>query len=141
MARPALQLETEYRSRLEKKIADQLRAERIDFGYETLVLPYEVPARTAKYRPDFLPRGSTIILEGKGWFKAADRKKLIDVKVSHPHADIRLVFQNAQNKIYKDSPTTYAKWCDDHGFPWCDKGVIPASWIKDIKQSKPRKRK
>lgn len=134
MAKPALQLETEYRSRLEKKIADQLHGEGIAFGYETLKVAYTVPARNAKYNPDFMPADTTIILEGKGWFKPKDRQKLVFVKEANPLLDIRLVFQNAQNKLYKGSPTTYAKWCDDHGFPWCDKGTIPPSWIKEMKQ-------
>jgi hypothetical protein len=139
--RPALQLETEYRSRLEKKIADQLQAEGIAFGYETLKVPYVVPERNAKYNPDFLPADTDIILEGKGWFKPKDRQKLVFVKEAHPHLDIRLVFQNAQNKLYKGSPTTYAKWADDHGFPWCDKGTLPAAWIKEMKQRATRKRR
>jgi len=141
VAKPALHLETEYRSRLEKKIADQLEEAGVPFDYETLKVSFEVPARKAKYTPDFLPKRSTIILEGKGWFRTSDRQKLIHVKASNPHLDIRLVFQNAQNKIYKGSPTSYAKWADDHGFPWCDKGTIPPSWIAEMKKQAATRRK
>jgi hypothetical protein len=138
MSKPALQLETAYRSRLEKKIADQLQCEGIAFDYEKTKVPYTVPARVAKYNPDFEPRDCTIILEGKGWFKPKDRQKLVFVKEANPHLDIRLVFQNAQNKLYRGSPTTYAKWCDDHGFPWCDKGTIPEKWIREIRDQQRR---
>lgn len=134
MAKPALHLETEYRSRLEKKVADQLQAEGVDWEYESFKVPYQVPARNAKYLPDFPVAGRAILLEAKGWFKTSDRQKLIHVKASNPTLDIRLVFQNAQNKIYKGSPTTYAKWADDHGFLWCDKGTVPPEWIKEMKQ-------
>ena len=144
MSKPALQLETEYRSRLEKSIAEQLQAAKIAFEYETVKINYIVPARKATYRPDFPVAASTILLEGKGWLKPEDRKKLALVKEQNPHLDIRLVFQGnaSKQKIHKKSPTTYAVWCDTHGFPWCDKGIIPPEWITEIKQQpKPKKRK
>jgi hypothetical protein len=142
MAKPALKIEPQqYRSRLEKKIADQLAAEGIEYEYESFKVTYTVPSREAKYLPDFPVADRTILLEGKGWFKASDRKKLIDIRASHPDIDIRLVFQNAQNKIYKGSPTSYAKWCDDHGFLWCDKGTIPTHWIKELRQRAAKKKR
>jgi hypothetical protein len=141
MAGPALKIEPQYRSRLEKKIADQLQEEGLDFEYESFKVPYTVPSRQANYLPDFPVAGRKILLEGKGWFKAQDRKKLIDIRASNPDIDIRLIFQNANNKIYKNSPTTYAKWADDHGFLWCDKGTIPPAWIKEIRQLAPKKAK
>lgn len=48
--------------------------------------------------------------------------------------DIRFVFQNPKNKLYKRSKTTYADWCDKHGFKWATK-VIPSSWFKERKKS------
>lgn len=129
-----LLLQERYRSRLEVKIANQLRGEGIQFGYESRKVPFLVPARNAKYTPDFNCPGG-IILEGKGWFKTAgERQKLIHVRDCNPGIDIRLVFQNANKPIYKGSKTTYAKWADDHGFKWCDKGVVPNSWINEMKQ-------
>jgi hypothetical protein len=140
--KPALTVEPAYRSRLEKKIADQLKNEGVEYEYESFKVPYLVPARKAHYLPDFPVAGRKILLEGKGWFQAKDRQKLIFIRDSNPGIDIRLVFQSAQNKIYKGSPTTYAKWCDDHGFLWCDKGTIPKTWIEEIKrQTPPKKRK
>lgn len=138
-SKPALKLEKEYRSGLEIKIAKQLEAEQLEFDYEAVKVAFDVPARKAKYTPDFLPKRSPMIIEAKGWFKVSDRQKLINVKISNPDLDIRLVFQNAQNKIYKGSPTSYAKWCTDHGFPWADKGTIPAAWIAEIRKSQKAK--
>jgi hypothetical protein len=135
VAKPALHLEPAYRSTLEKKIGAQLTAAGAVFEFENEKLEYEVPARTAKYLPDFkLANG--IYIEAKGWLQAKDRQKMILVKEAHPDKDIRMVFQRAQNPIYTGSKTTYAKWADDHGFPWADKGVVPASWLKE----KPKKR-
>jgi len=133
------EIETGFRSRLEKKVADQLTAAGITYEYETVVVPYAVPARAAKYTPDF-PCPAGIILEAKGRFGhrgkggAAERQKLILVKEQHPELDIRLVFQNAQMTIYKKSPTTYAKWAADHGFKWADKGTVPDKWINEMKK-------
>jgi len=43
--------------------------------------------------------------------------------------DIRFVFLRASNKIYKGSKTTYAAWCERHGFEWAE-GSIPTDWYK-----------
>jgi hypothetical protein len=73
-----------------------------------------------------------IILEAKGRFGdkfgngAKERQKLILLQEQHPELDIRIVFQRASTAIYKGSKTTYAKWADDHGFKWSDKGTVPA---------------
>jgi hypothetical protein len=58
---------------------------------------------------------------------------------SNPGLDIRLVFSDANKKIYKDSPTTYAQWCEDHGFMWSTKGEIPCAWIEELKHIERRK--
>jgi hypothetical protein len=134
MGRPTkpILLETEYRSRLERKVATQLESEGVQFGYETLKLAFLVPARTARYTPDF--ECGTIILEAKGYFrKTSDRQRLVQMKESNPDRDVRLVFQDASKPIYKGSKTTYAKWASDHGFKWSDKGTVPAEWIKEMK--------
>jgi hypothetical protein len=116
---------------LEERVAEQLEAAGCPFDYETEKLKYTVPARNATYTPDFI-LDKKIYIETKGWLRSAsERQKMVLVKQAHPDKDIRLVFQNAQNKIYKGSPTTYAKWAEDHGFPWADHGKIPEEWIKE----------
>lgn len=82
-----------------------------------------------KYTPDFeLPNG--ILIETKGRFTAEDRTKHLNVKRCNPHYDIRFVFQRSKSPLYKGSKTTYAEWCDRHGFKWADK-VIPQAWIEE----------
>lgn len=117
-----------YRSGLEDRISEQLKSLSVPFEYEKLKIKYEVnEVRT--YTPDFkLPNG--IIVESKGRFVAADRKKHLLVRVQNPFLDIRFVFSNSKAKISKGSKTTYADWCDKHGFLYADK-LIPEEWISE----------
>lgn len=118
-----------YRSGLEDKIAAQLRAGGIDPQYETLVIKYVKPERIAKYTPDFpLPNG--IIIETKGRFVTADRQKHLLIKQQRPDLDIRFVFSNPKTRISKTSMTTYAMWCEKHGFKYAAK-LIPDEWLKE----------
>lgn len=120
-----------YRSKLEERIAEQLGQAGVEFQYENTKLKYTVPARQATYTPDFAV--GPILIEAKGYFrKASDRQKLVLVKQAYPELDIRLVFQKASNPIYKGSPTTYARWAEDHGFKWADNGRIPDEWLKEV---------
>jgi hypothetical protein len=70
-----------------------------------------------------------VILEAKGVWTVEDRTKHLLIREQHPELDVRLVFQNANNKIRKGSKTTYAAWCDKKGIKWCNK-VIPKSWFQ-----------
>lgn len=134
MSRKPVLLEPAYRSKLEKKVADQLTAAGVQFGYESKKVNFLVPARNAKYTPDF--ECGPVILEAKGYFrKTSDRQKLIFVKECNPEMDIRIVFQDASKPIYKGSPTTYGQWATDHGFKWSDKGTVPPAWIKEMKRA------
>jgi hypothetical protein len=54
---------------------------------------------------------------------------MLAVKKSNPELDIRFVFQAPYNKINKGSKTTYAKWADKYGFPWCSYSTIPLTWL------------
>lgn len=133
MSKPIL--EARYRSKLEQRIADQLEREGIPFEYEARKIPYLVPARQAKYLPDFFCP-SNILLEGKGWFKtAAERQKLIHIRNANSGIDVRLVFQDANKPIYKGSPTTYADWATSHEFLWADWGIVPDEWIEEMKRN------
>jgi len=117
-----------YRSGLEDRISEQLKSLGVQFKYEEFKIKYEVnEIRT--YTPDFeLPNG--IIIESKGRFVAADRKKHLLVKDQFPRLDIRFVFSNSKGKISKGSKTSYADWCDKHGYRYADK-LIPEEWIKE----------
>jgi hypothetical protein len=116
-----------YRSGLEDDISEQLKGLDVPFKYEELKIKYQVN-ETRTYTPDFeLPNG--IIIESKGRFVSADRKKHLKVKEQYPKLDIRFVFSNSRGKINKGSKTTYAMWCDKYGFKYADK-EIPEKWLK-----------
>jgi hypothetical protein len=117
-----------YRSGLEETISQQLTKLSVPVLYETEKVKYEVnEVRT--YTPDFkLPNG--IIIESKGRFVAADRKKHLLIQKQHKDLDIRFVFSNSRAKIAKGSKTTYGDWCDKHGFLFSDK-LIPEEWIRE----------
>jgi len=116
-----------FRSGLEEKINKQLEARGIYDCYEKIKIKYTVPSRQATYTPDWiLPNG--IIVETKGRFVVADRQNHVFVKAQHPELDIRFVFSNSKAKISKTSKTTYADWCEQHGFKYADK-EIPNEWL------------
>jgi hypothetical protein len=160
MSKPALTIEPEYRSKLEKDVAEKLAAAGVEFGYESRHVPYTVPAREAKYLPDFSFEGCPIIIEPKGRFggnyegfggrrmvgtkdaAVKERQKFILLKEQHPELDIRFIFSRASTPIYPKSKTSYGKWATDHGFLWAEK-VMPDAWAEEIKaylkQSKKRK--
>ncbi len=116
-----------YRSGLEEEIDNSLKAVGVDGQYEQHKINYIKPATHHKYTPDFrLPNG--IFVETKGRFITADRKKHLLIKEQHPELDIRFLFQNANNRISKKSKTTYADWCNKHGFLYAEK-EIPKEWL------------
>jgi hypothetical protein len=135
MARPKFggskfkHLRAAYRSGLEATLAAALATAGVPVLFETLKVPFTQPQKARTYTPDFLlPNG--IIIESKGLFAAEDRQKHLWVKAQHPALDIRFVFSNARAKLYKGSPTTYADWCEKHGFLYAHKN-IPAAWLTE----------
>ena len=118
-------LKQTFRSGFEERIASQLKRCGIKYTYESLVIEYK---RLSTYTPDFiLPNG--IIIETKGRWVTEDRSKHLLIKEQHPDLDIRLLFQNAYNKIRKGSKTTYADWCLKNNYRWAE-GSIPMEWLK-----------
>ena len=118
-----------FKSGLEENISKQIESKGIEVQYESEKVAYIIPASEHTYNPDFkLPNG--IRVETKGRFVLADRKKHLLVKEQNPNLDIRFVFSNSKNKINKKSKTTYADWCDKHGFKYADK-EIPDSWFSE----------
>ena len=129
-----------FRSGLEDQIAEELTSQGVSFTFEEKVIEYLKPARKVKYTPDFeLPNG--IIIETKGRFVTADRQKHLLVKEQRPDLDIRFIFNNPNTRISKQSKTTYAMWCEKHGFKFAKaatiaqrkKGAqsIPQEWIEE----------
>lgn len=127
MATTRYAIKNGYRSGLEDKISEDLKDRNVKFEYEKLKIKYEVH-EDRTYTPDFtLPNG--VIIESKGRFTPEDRKKHLLIKKQHPDLDIRFVFSNSKGKIRKGSKTSYADWCDKHGFMYADKR-IPDEWVK-----------
>jgi hypothetical protein len=125
-----------YRSGLEKKISDQIVNAGIELLYETDKIHYVIPSRQAKYTPDFkLPKlGGFFFVETKGIWTVQDRAKHILVKQQCPDIDIRFVFSNQNARLYKGSPTTYAMYCEKHGFRYAAK-LIPDDWLEEAKEA------
>ena len=113
------------RSHLEEQVADLLDQLKVPYQYESEKLPYFIEAN---YIPDF--KVGDIYLEAKGYFPPEQRRKMKAVKESHPDLDIRIIFQSPNNKISKRSKTTYAKWAEKNGFPWCAYYAIPVDWLR-----------
>ena len=115
-----------YRSGLEDDIAKDLKDRGVNFEYEKLKVQWQL-LENKTYTPDFkLPNG--IIIESKGRFVQADRKKHLIIQDQHPFLDIRFVFSNSKAKLYKGAKSTYGDWCNKHGFLYADKR-IPEEWL------------
>lgn len=117
-----------YRSGLEKVVAEFLKQNKKNFRYEDLKIEWK-DLRYRTYTPDFI-LDNGIIVETKGIFDNEDRRKHLAVREQHPELDIRLVFSNANAKLYKGSKTTYAMWCDKNEFLYSHR-VIPPDWLKE----------
>lgn len=107
-----------YRSVFELRVNTWMKEEGLDIPYEPEKIAYVVPASNHKYTPDW--KVGDIIYEGKGYFAASDRKKMLHIIESNPGITVRMIFQNAQAKINKRSKTSYADWCDKFGIEWAD---------------------
>ena len=119
-----------YRSGLESSVGEQLAAAKVRWEYESERIPYIPKKRT--YTPDFIIKGevSKMYIETKGRFLGSDRAKHLLIKEQYPQLDIRFVFTNPNQKLYKGAETTYGEWCEKHGFIF-SKRSIPESWLRE----------
>ena len=123
-----------YRSGLELLVAEQIKETSYELRYETDVIKYIVPQRDAKYTPDFVftkRNGSMMYIETKGRWTATDRKKMKHVLQCNPGIDLRIVFQNPNQKISKASKTTYEAYANKLGISKVAKKEIPIEWMAD----------
>ena len=117
-----------YRSGLEVEAAAFLSEHQKEVRYEKLKIEWgDLKYRT--YTPDF-ELNNGIIIETKGIFSAADRRKHLEVQRQHPKLDIRFVFSNARSKLYKGAKSRYSDWCDKYGFKWSHR-LIPKEWLTE----------
>ena len=119
-------LKRTYRSGLEEEAAAFLKSRQKKVEYEKLKIEWE-DLKYRTYTPDFeLDNG--IIIETKGIFSPADRRKHLEIQRQHPKLDIRFVFSNAKSKLYKGAKSRYCDWCDQKGFKWAHR-IIPEGWL------------
>lgn len=116
---------TKFRSKTEEQVAEFLNTLSVKYEYEPHTVPYTL---NCKYKPDFKLVNGTY-LEVKGYFTSEDRRKMRAVRECNPDLDIRMVFQRPYNTIHKKSDTTYAQWCEKHGFEYCGFYDLPIEWI------------
>jgi hypothetical protein len=112
--------------------AKNLGKQDIDFDYEGTKLKY---IKEHQYSLDFSLESGKILIETKGYFKASDRQKMLDLKKQHPDKDIRFIFMG-NNKLHKLSETRYGDWATKHGFKWCvsPKAELPKEWLEELKK-------
>ena len=122
-----------YRSGLELKIAETLKELKVKYDYECIKIEWEDLAYRT-YTPDFVLFNG-IIVETKGMFTAADRRKHLAIKKQHPKLDIRFVFENSRRKLRKGAKSSYAEWCIKYGFSYYDR-IIPEDWLKEKGKNK-----
>lgn len=129
MSRRSQAIKAGYRSGLEEDLAADLNQRGIKFTYEKLKISW-LDSQVRTYTPDYHLLDNGIIIESKGRFVSADRRKHKEIKKQHPDLDIRFVFSNSRAKLYKGAKSTYGDWCDKHGFLYSDKQV-PQKWIDE----------
>lgn len=124
-------LKIKVRNKFEQSAVDTLQKNKSLFQYEEVKLPYFLERM---YLSDFTIYDKKtgklkLFIEMKGFFRAVDQVKMKAVKMAHPEADIRFVFQDSSKKIRKGSKLTYGGWADKWGFPYANKS-IPKDWLK-----------
>jgi hypothetical protein len=119
-----------YRSGFEKKVAKHLKDKGIKFEYEKEKIKYLIPESNHNYVPDF--KIGNIFIEAKGNFDRQARVKMALVIEQNPDKDIRLLFMR-NNKIAKNSKTTYTEWCRQRGIQCAvsSNGEIPEEWLDE----------
>lgn len=107
-----------YRSQFELRVATWMTDNGINIPYESEKLKYTIPEQIHTYTPDWT--SGKYLYEGKGFFTGKDRKKMLYVREANPDKVIRMIFQNARQKLSKVSKTSYADWCDKNEIEWAD---------------------
>lgn len=124
-----------FRSGLEETIARQIEIAKHKIRYEQIKIQW-VDFAIRSYTPDFV-LDNGIILEVKGFWPTADRRKHIEVKKQHAELDVRIVFENSKRKIRKGSKTSYGDWCKKNNILFCDK-VVPDEWLNEVLVAMPQ---
>lgn len=125
--------ERKFKSGLEKRFAEQMLQKNVGALYEADRFKFIKPSH---YVPDFKITDG-VYVETKGYFSPSNRSNLLCFREQYPDIDIRMVFQNSRNRLNTHSKTTYANWCDSHGFKWWDiRDGLPIHWWEELKNKK-----
>jgi hypothetical protein len=111
------------RSGFEVVVKDDLDARGLSYGF--------VAAGT--YTPDFVFKRADrvyLVVEAKGRFTPADRRKLVDVARTNPGVNIRILFQH-NDKLNSQSKTRVSDWAARNGFYSAVGKSIPQAWIEN----------
>ena len=68
-----------------------------------------------------------VTVEHRNTLLLADRMMHLLIKRHRPELDVRFVFENASQRISKQSKQTYGGWCAKHGIPYAE-GNVPEIW-------------
>lgn len=129
-----------YRSGLEFKLGKTLLDMGIEFEFEGLKIKWIPLPIEHTYNPDFIiegKNGKTLIIESKGRFMPDDMAKHLAVKAQHPELEVKFVFQNSGYWYRKAKTRSYAKWCEENGFDYCDIkdfSVVIKRWMKEVQK-------
>jgi hypothetical protein len=113
----------------EVRCAADLRKKKIPYGYETKKFVYQYKPQS--YTPDFelYAKGERVYIEYKGKMDNDTRRKMLAVKACNPELKVCLVFEKPNNKIRKNSKTTYWMWAEKNGFEWSEH-YVKEDWLK-----------
>lgn len=129
-----------FRSGSEVILAEFFELSDIPYEYESEKLEWIEPEKKRKYTPDFkVPKseGGYMYLECKGRWVTSDRLKMRHIIDQYPSLDIRMVFDNPNCRLSKQSKTTYAQYCEKYGIPYSPlKKAIPVDWLEEIEINK-----
>lgn len=113
------------RSKFEEDVGKLLKRNKVPFKYEATTVSYTLKAG---YTPDF--QIGDIFIETKGFFKPADRRKMLAVREANPDMDIRMWFMY-DNYLTKAKKSKYSDWAKKNNFK-CHVGLsFPKKWFKE----------
>lgn len=125
MSKKRTRKKPEPRNNFEKvldKVINNLSSEmKIDYEYEPQNFTVQVEV---SYKPDWIVQGKNgpVVIEGKGYFRDEDRKKVLAFTQQYPDYRYHIVFER-DNPIYKGSKYRYSDWCEKHGISYSVKSL------------------
>lgn len=115
-----------YGKKFEASVLDGIKGAECEYKFEGARLPYVIHAA---YYPDVvLPNG--VMVEIKTYLGLEDEVKMKAVRLSHPDADIRFLFEKPQKKM-PGRQMTHGEWAIKYGFKWGATAEDIVEWSKE----------